>query len=118
MIGFSGIGIHMLALLSALEWSTLSFVNAQLAATMAAITSNYVLNNAITYRDRRLRGFAFVRGWIEFTLICSIGAMSNIGIASWIHGEHVRWVFAGLSGAVVGVAWNYMVTRMFVWKAQ
>ena len=118
VIGLSGIGIHMAALIVVLEWSSLSFVDAQLAATMAAISSNYVLNNAITYRDRRLRGLAFLRGWAEFTLICSIGAMSNIGIASWIYGEHVRWVLAGLSGAVVGVAWNYMVTRMFVWKAQ
>lgn len=118
LIGLSGIGIHMLALLVALEWSVLPFLDAQLTATMVAITSNYVLNNAITYRDLRLRGFAFARGWIEFTLICGIGAMSNIGIASWIYSQHARWALAGLSGAAVGVAWNYMVTRMFVWKSR
>jgi dolichol-phosphate mannosyltransferase len=117
VIGLSGIGIHMLALLFALQWFVLPFPDAQLAATLAAITSNYALNNAITYRDLRLRGLRFVRGWFEFTLICGIGAMSNIGIATWIYGQHVRWALAGLAGAVVGVAWNYMVTRMFVWKA-
>jgi dolichol-phosphate mannosyltransferase len=118
LIGLSGIGIHMLALTMGLELFALSFGAAQLVATLCAITSNYILNNAITYRDLRLRGFAFVRGWLEFTLICGIGAMSNVGIASYIYNQHMDWALAGLSGAVVGVAWNYMVSTMFVWKAR
>lgn len=118
VIGALGIGVHMAALLAGLRWFGLSFAAAQIGATLVAITSNYFLNNAITYRDLRLRGAAFLLGWGEFTLICGVGAMSNIGIASWIYSQDVEWALAGLSGAVVGVAWNYMVTRIFVWKAR
>jgi dolichol-phosphate mannosyltransferase len=116
LIGLTGIGVHMLALTAGLELFGLSFTGAQTAATLCAITSNYILNNAITYRDMRLRGFAFVLGWLEFTAICAIGAMSNVGIASYIYSQHIDWELAGLSGALVGVAWNYMVSTMFVWK--
>ena len=52
---------------------------------MIAIAWNYVFNNAYTYRDQRLAGWAFVRGLIEFELICSVGAISNIGVASLIY---------------------------------
>jgi dolichol-phosphate mannosyltransferase len=116
LIGLTGIGVHMLALTAGLELFGLSFAGAQIAATLCAITSNYILNNAITYRDMRLRGFAFVLGWLEFTAICAIGAMSNVGIASYIYSQHIDWELAGLSGALVGVAWNYMVSTTFVWK--
>jgi dolichol-phosphate mannosyltransferase len=118
LIGLSGIGVHMLVLTLGLELFNVSFAGAQIAATLCAITSNYILNNAITYRDMRLRGFGFVLGWLEFTLICGIGAMSNVGMASYIYNQHIDWALAGLSGAVVGVAWNYMVSTMLVWKAR
>jgi putative flippase GtrA len=35
---------------------------AQASAAVAAMTSNFFLNNLFTYRDRRLRGLALLRG--------------------------------------------------------
>jgi dolichol-phosphate mannosyltransferase len=115
-IGLSGVGVHMLALLIGLSIGGLSFTAAQVTATMLAISSNYLLNNMVTYRDRRLRGFGLLFGWVKFTLICSIGAISNVGVASWLY-EHDRvWQIAGLAGAAVGVFWNFMVSSIYVWR--
>ena len=61
-----------------------SFLWAQTGATMVAMTSNYVLNNVLTYRDLRLRGWGFVRGWFSFVLACSVGALANVGIADYL----------------------------------
>jgi len=61
----------------------LSFVAAQISATITAMTSNFFLNNLFTYRDRRLRRWQLVRGLLSFYLICGIGAVANVGIAAY-----------------------------------
>jgi dolichol-phosphate mannosyltransferase len=92
------------------------FVLAQTIATLTAITWNFILNNAITYRDRRLTGWRFWAGLLGFQLICGIGAVSNIGIASLLYGADERWWVAGILGALIGTAWNYMVSAAFIWR--
>lgn len=116
LIGLSGVGVHMLALLISLSAGGLSFNASQITATILAITSNYLLNNIVTYNDLRLRGFRLLLGWVKFTLICSVGAMSNVGIANWFYEQHSAWQIAGLAGAVIGVFWNFMVSAIFVWR--
>ena len=55
---------------------------------MIAMTSNYVLNNVLTYRDLRLRGWRFVRGWFSFVLACGVGAYS----AAIFFPFHLAWL--------------------------
>jgi len=40
----------------ALSFPTLDFTKSQVIATLAAMTSNFFLNNLFTYRDQRLSG--------------------------------------------------------------
>ncbi len=116
LIGASGVGIHMLSLLAARTLLHMDFTAAQISATALAITSNYILNNSITYSDLRLRGWQFILGWIKFSVICGFGAISNIGVAHWIYTADGGWPAAGLAGAVVSVFWNFMVSAIFVWR--
>jgi len=116
LVGLTGIAIHMSVLQMAVDAFALSFVVAQTAATSAAITWNYILNNAITYRDRRLTGWRFWGGLLGFQLICGIGAVSNIGVASLFYGSDGRWWLAGILGALIGTAWNYMISAAFIWR--
>jgi dolichol-phosphate mannosyltransferase len=115
LVGLTGIFIHLAILLVVLGEAT-HFATAQAIATVGAIAWNFVLNNALTYRDQRLRGLAFVTGLIRFELICAIGAISNVGIASWIYDFDSDWWWAGLGGAVMGAVWNYVVSSAIVWK--
>lgn len=114
-VGLTGIGIH-LALLQAAAVEGLAFGIAQTIATIGAIAWNFLLNNALTYHDQRLTGWAFVGGLIRFELICSIGAISNVGIATWIYASDSNWWLAGIAGAVMGAVWNYLVSSAIVWK--
>jgi dolichol-phosphate mannosyltransferase len=118
VIGASGLLVHMATLSAGLWAAGLTFNAAQIAATLVAISSNYVLNNAITYRDQRLRGWRFMVGWVEFAAICSVGALSNVGIADWVYAQQGGWTLAGLTGAAVGVFWNFMVSAIFVWRVR
>ena len=45
-------------------------------ATIVAMTSNFLLNNLFTYRDRRLRGRRLWTGLISFYAVCGAGAVS------------------------------------------
>jgi dolichol-phosphate mannosyltransferase len=114
-VGLTGLGVHMVALKIGLILTTLPFVAVQAAATVGATVWNFLLNNAFTYRDQRLTGVALVYGLIRFQVICGIGALSNVGVASWIYATGPRWWIAGLGGALIGAGWNYLVTAAFVW---
>jgi dolichol-phosphate mannosyltransferase len=116
-VGLTGVAIHMAALQASVQLGKAQFVLAQTIATLTAITWNFTLNNAITYRDRRLTGRRFWTGLLGFQLICGIGAISNIGIASLLYGADGRWWVAGILGALIGTAWNYMVSAAFIWRS-
>jgi dolichol-phosphate mannosyltransferase len=115
LVGLTGLVVH-LGILWTLQPPTLRFGTAQTIATVGAIAWNYVLNNFFTYRDQRLAGRRFVAGLIEFEVICAIGAISNIGIATWMYDTDTRWWLAGLCGAVIGTVWNFVVSAAFVWR--
>lgn len=116
LIGGLGLFVHMAVLWSVLTLVALSFVAAQTAATMIAMTFNFFLNNLFTYRDQRLRGWRLVRGLLSFYLICGIGAVANVGIATYVFRADRAWWVAGIAGVIVGSVWNYAVSSVFTWK--
>ena len=99
-----------------LALAVLAFGTAQALATVCAIAWNFVLNNLFTYRDQRLSGLRFVTGLIRFEVICAIGAISNVGIATWIYDYDDTWWIAGLGGALIGTVWNFVVSAALVWR--
>lgn len=112
-IGGSGVVVHFLTLYFALK--AVEFPVAQALATVVAMTSNFVLNNMLTYRDRRLVGWRFITGLGSFYAVCSLGAVANVGIASAAFAHHYTWWLSGFAGAAVGVVWNYAVSSVFTW---
>lgn len=115
LVGLTGIAVH-LSVLSVLVAAAMSFGVAQALATIGAIAWNFVLNNLFTYRDQRLTGWHFITGLIRFQVICAIGAISNVGIATWIYDYDSTWWIAGLGGAAIGTVWNFVVSAAFVWR--
>jgi dolichol-phosphate mannosyltransferase len=117
-VGATGIAVHFAVLAGALYAVGLDFIWAQIAATMAAIASNFVINNALTYRDRRLKGWAYLGGMLGFYVISLVGIVSNIGVADWLFNNAQKWWVAGLAGAVIGVVWNYVVASLLIWRTR
>jgi dolichol-phosphate mannosyltransferase len=116
VVGGVGVFVHFLVLSVLFSAMTLSFTLSQAAATIVAMTNNFALNNALTYRDMRLRGWRWMKGWVSFMLICSLGAFANVGIASYLFVHDTVWVLAALAGIVVGAVWNYAVTAIYTWN--
>lgn len=114
-VGLVGVLVH-LAVLTAGREAGLRFAAAQIAATIVAMTANFLLNNQLTYRDQRLRGAAMWRGLLLFMAVCGLGAIANVGIARQLYAQHTAWTLAGAAGAAIGVVWNYAVSATLVWR--
>ncbi len=116
MVGSIGLFVHFAALFTALEAFDLAFPVAQASAALCAMTSNFILNNFLTYRDQRLKGFAILRGLLLFYLVCSVGLLANVGVAFSVYDQEPIWWLAGAAGALMGVVWNYAMSGLFVWR--
>jgi dolichol-phosphate mannosyltransferase len=117
IVGSIGLVVHLTVLFLGLHLME-PFRAAQVIATVAAMTSNFLLNNELTYRDRRLKGWGMLRGFVLFCLVCSVGVLANVDLASWLYIERPIWWVAGAVGAVMSVLWNYAMSTLFVWRAR
>jgi dolichol-phosphate mannosyltransferase len=115
LIGGLGVVVHFAVLTLALKALDLSFSASQSLATGLSMAFNFALNNVLTYRDRRLKGFAWWGGLLSFVAACSIGAVANIGIATYLFERRTEWALAALAGILVGAVWNYAVTQLYTW---
>lgn len=114
-VGALGVVVHY-AVLGALLAVAAAFWQAQLAAVITAMSFNFWLNNWLTYRDKRLKGWGEVlRGWAGFCLTCAIGAFANVAVATFLNEQGVFWALAALAGILIGSVWNYALSSRFVW---
>jgi dolichol-phosphate mannosyltransferase len=118
LVGLSGVSVHLLVLRAMMLVLSVEFTTAQATATLAAMTSNFLLNNALTYRDKQLRGSRLLPGLLAFYAVSSVGAIANIGIASWLFANHPMWWLAGAAGALMSTVWNYSVSTTLVWRVK
>ena len=117
LIGAFGLVVHLATLYGFRHIAAASsFDLAQLSATLVAMASNFILNNENTYRKTRFAGVNLIPGFLAFVLACSIGALANIDIASWIYQSNRTWWLAGLAGALLSLVWNYSVSANFIWR--
>jgi len=116
LVGASGVGVHMATLYACLAFG-LRFEIAQTMAVLAAMTTNFFINNAITYRDAKLKGFGpLALGLVYFYAVCAIGAVANVGVAEFLFNRYGLVTFAALAGVVMGSVWNFALSSLFVWR--
>jgi len=117
LVGASGLAVHLSILWVILHFApSVPFSLAVLIAGATAMTTNYLINNEITYRDRRQHGLGLIVGYLKFCALCSVGLFANLAVASVLD----RWapdypLMAGTTGALFAALWNYVSTSLAVW---
>jgi dolichol-phosphate mannosyltransferase len=115
-VGALGVIVHMAVLACLLLVFGEGFALAQTVAVLVAMSFNFWLNNWLTYRDKRLKGWgAVLRGWAGFCATCAVGAFANVAVATFLEGKGLFWALAALAGILVGSVWNYALSSRFVW---
>jgi dolichol-phosphate mannosyltransferase len=116
-VGAMGLVVHLSVLASLNRGLGLAFTAANITAAMSAMTFNFFLNNTLTYRDMRLRGFwPILRGLLSFFAVCAVGTAANVGVAAVLFEQKYTWWLAGLAGIFMGAVWNYTATSIFTWR--
>ena len=115
-VGLVGAALYMALLALLYRVLELDLRNSLLIATLAAMTSNFLLNNMVTYRDRRLKGTRLITGLLSFYGACSIGAVVSVRLTELAQQSGVNWFLAGAMGVIVASIWNYSMTQFFTWR--
>jgi dolichol-phosphate mannosyltransferase len=115
LVGASGLLVHLGALYL-LTQAGVSFVWAQVLATLTAMATNFLLNNWLTFSHKRLKGLGLVWGFITFALVCSLGGIANVSVAVWVYQFDQATMLAGLAGALMSSVFNYAVTKLVTWR--
>jgi dolichol-phosphate mannosyltransferase len=113
-VGGLGLFVH-LAILTQLKMLGIEFLRAQIISTILAMTFNYVVNNFLTYRAERLKGWQFLIGYVVFGAICSLGAIANISVANLTLSQGTNWPLAGAAGAIMSAVFNFSMSTKIVW---
>jgi dolichol-phosphate mannosyltransferase len=45
-----------------------------------------------------------------------VGAIANVGVATWLFEGDQLWWIAGLAGAAMGAVWNYVFSDLVIWR--
>ena len=119
LVGAIGIVVNVAVFYVLLFHLSDTFLVAKSVATFVSMVSNFLLNNSLTYRDKRLRGWHRLSGFVGFCLIGAVGALTDIGLASRLYAtDHQVWWVAATAGAFMCVLWNYAMSSMFIWRTR
>lgn len=116
-VGGSGVAVN-LAVLEVAYSAVGHYIPAQLAATFVAMTTNYFLNNLITFRDRILRGRALWAGLLTFYGACTLGAIMGIAVGELLHSSGSPVWAAGLAAALASAIWNFVLNDAMTWRSR
>jgi dolichol-phosphate mannosyltransferase len=116
LVGLAGVLVHLAVLAALLFEAGAPFARAHAIATAVTILANFFLNNAITHRDRRLRGWRLFTAQAVFFQVCALGALSNFALATLLYSTGWPWPLAGMTGMAVSSVWNYSVTAVLSWR--
>jgi dolichol-phosphate mannosyltransferase len=116
MVGGLGVFIHLAILGTLFRIAHRPFILAQTLATFGAMTFNFFLNNAVTFRDRQLRGNRLFVGLLSFWTACSLGAFLNVSFGNFLVQHRVSWLLAGVAGMAISSVWNYGVNTVITWR--
>jgi dolichol-phosphate mannosyltransferase len=115
LVGGSGLVVQLAVVSLCHHGLALPFMFSQVVGAVTAMTSNFLINNLVTYRDRRLRGLRLLKGYLRFCGLCGVGLIANVAVAHLVHEHTPLWWVASAAGAFAGAAWNYVSTSLAVW---
>ncbi len=117
LVGISGVFVQLFITSFLVEIFLIDFYNALPYAVIFAATSNFLINNQVTFRSERLKNSALLVGLLKFLIVASLPVIANVGITTAFY-KYISadTFFAQIAGIAIVYAWNYLASSSFVWK--
>ena len=117
LVGISGIFVQFFVLYFLLWATNFSFIKVLPFAVISSASSNFLINNLLTFRNRRLKGRAILIGLLKFLLVSTLPVIANVGLASSFYSYVFSNTFISqLAGIIVVFIWNYAASSRLVWN--
>jgi len=117
LVGISGVFVQLFISSFLVEILLIDFYSALPFAIVSAATSNFLINNQVTFRSERLKNSALLIGLFKFLIVASLPVIANIGITTAFYKYISADTFiAQIAGIAIVYAWNYLASSSFVWK--
>ena len=117
LIGVSGIIVQLSTTYFLMRIKNYDFDQVIVFSILVAATSNFLMNNILTFGSNRLRGYSLLIGLIRFIIISSLTLIANVAISTTFYNYILGNAFwAQISGITIGLISNYAGSARFVWK--
>ncbi len=118
IVGTSGVLVQLISTEILMRIANMSFQESIPISVVIAATSNYLVNNALTFRSNRLNGKGLLKGLLKFLLVASLPVLANVGLATTFYNVISANPFiAQMAGIIVVFIWNYAASSKFVWNS-
>ena len=114
-IGATGVFIHLLALYSFLGVG-FDYIFSNFIGSILALTSNYLLNNYLTFNNLHKTLRSRISGLFKYSLFNSLSLMANIGVASFLYLDNFSVAISTLFGISAGLLLNYFLSKNIVFR--
>ena len=117
LVGLSGVCVQFLIVTFLTKIFFIEFYKALPFAVIGAASSNFLINNLLTFRFNKLKNLSLLFGYLKYLLVASLPIIANIGITTTFYNYVARDTFiAQLAGIVIVYAWNYLASSSFIWN--
>jgi dolichol-phosphate mannosyltransferase len=118
LVGASGVLVNMGLLWLLTEFAGLFYLLSAAISIESSILSNFMLNDAFTFPDRRSKGVKnLLRRLLKFNTVSLAGLGMNMAVL-WLLTDilGVYYLLSNLCGIALATLWNYIVNFWWTWK--
>ena len=117
LVGSIGVLVQLSTIYFLIGVLNLAFEKVLPIGVIVAASSNFIINNLLTFRINRLVGKRFFFGLFKFLLVSSLPIIANIGITTLFHSQlSINTFISQIGGIFVVFIWNYAASSKVVWN--
>ena len=117
LVGSIGVFIQLLTIYFLLAITKLSFETVLPVGVIIAASSNFIINNILTFRSNKLLGKKFYVGLVKFLLVSSLPIIAYVGVTNLFYTQFsTNTLLSQFAGIFVVFIWNYAASSKVVWN--
>ena len=117
LVGSIGVLVQFFVIYSLIWFVGIDFEKALPFALVIAASSNFLINNALTFRSNRLKNRGLIIGLLKFLIVSSLPIFANVGLATtFFNYVSPNTLLSQIAGIIVVYIWNYAASSRLVWN--